>query len=116
LIESNSAVFWTLVYRQRDVNGSQRFPLLGGLTLSLLVLPHASAAAERTFSAVNLNKTSIRNRLGFTTLNGLLKELETTLENGSAFNMKNCGRGYEKAGLKVETAEKMTLHKCSSFF
>lgn len=38
----------------------------------ILTLPHSSAATERLFSAINLNKTKTRNRLETDTLTGIL--------------------------------------------
>lgn len=42
------------------------------LVTNIFCLPHSSAAVERIFSQVNLNKTKQRNRLGNMTLNGIL--------------------------------------------
>lgn len=48
------------------------FPLLAEFAQNLLTLPHSSANVERLFSAINLMKTNIRNRLSTETLTGLL--------------------------------------------
>lgn len=48
------------------------FPLLTQFVQNLLILPHSSANVERLFSAINLMKTNIRNRLQTDTLTGLL--------------------------------------------
>lgn len=48
------------------------FPLLAQFAQNLLTLPHSSANVERLFSAINLMKTKIRNRLHTDTLTGLL--------------------------------------------
>jgi len=58
------------------VKQSQDYPLLTELVQTIFVLPHSSAAVERTFSIINLNKTRTRNRLSLTTLGGILHSSE----------------------------------------
>lgn len=57
-------------------NGEMAYPCLRHFVFSLFCLPHSSATVERTFSAVNLNKTKIRNRLSTSTLEALLRSKE----------------------------------------
>jgi len=65
--------FWKKVAQSKD------FPILSDLVERISVLPHSSATVERIFSAINLNKTKVRNRLSVRTVSGLLhtKELES---------------------------------------
>lgn len=49
------------------------FPNLNEFVKYLICLPHSSAAVERTFSAINLNKTKTRNRLNNETLQRILR-------------------------------------------
>lgn len=64
--------FWCSVKKIKSSDGSLVFKKLGDFLLSLLVLPHSSAAVERIFSQVKLIKTDIRNILNTETVNGLL--------------------------------------------
>lgn len=64
--------FWENVFKIRKGDDTFYFPNLTKLVSQLLVLPHSSAAVERIFSQVNLNKTKLRNRLENNTLTGLL--------------------------------------------
>jgi len=61
------------------------YPEINKLVSYLLTLPHSSACVERIFSAINLNKTKTRNRLGTETLSGILHIKRLINENG-----KNC--------------------------
>ena len=70
----------------------------------MLILPHSSACAGRTFSAVNLNKTKLRRKLGFNTLNALLcakkvvtKGWKPPMSMVTYSNRKSAGRGYKKS-------------------
>lgn len=64
--------FWKQVSSTKKGDGSLAFPELTKFIEILLSLPHSSAAAERLFFFINLNKTKLRNRLGATTISGLL--------------------------------------------
>lgn len=64
--------FWVKVSVMTAGDGTQIFPNLAEFMISLLSLPHSSAAAERVFSAVNRMKTKTRNRLSTNTIVGLL--------------------------------------------
>lgn len=64
--------FWRHISQIRKGDSSQMFPLLAQFVQNLLTLPHSSANVERLFSAINLMKTNIRNRLSTDTLTGIL--------------------------------------------
>lgn len=52
------------------------FPTLSKFVMSILALPHSSAAAERVFSQLNLIKTKTRNRLEVQTCDAILHAKE----------------------------------------
>ena len=62
--------FWKKVYKIEE------FSLLSDLVERIYVLPHSSATVERIFSAMNLNKTMLRNQLCCRTISGLLHSKE----------------------------------------
>lgn len=64
--------FWFSVKQIQNGNGSETFPLINNLVFHILTLPHSTAAVERIFSIVNINKTKLRNRLSTDTLIGIL--------------------------------------------
>lgn len=64
--------FWKHVQELRNGDESQTFPTLCELVKKLLCLPHSSAAVERLFSAINIMKTKLRNRISTTTIKGVL--------------------------------------------
>lgn len=63
--------FWRSVKLLKKGNDQDMFPNLNKLVTFLFTLPHSSAATERIFSAINLNKTKSRNRLSTDILSGL---------------------------------------------
>lgn len=64
--------FWRKVKQLKKGNDEEMFPNLMKLVTFLFTLPHSSAASERIFSTINLNKTKSRNRLSTDVINGLL--------------------------------------------
>lgn len=64
------------------------FPNLKIFISGLMCLPHASAAAERVFSQLNLIKSKTRNRLKINTCSALL-HVKEMLEDHSCFNFKH---------------------------
>lgn len=74
--------FWHHVSEIKKSDETQMFPLLSEFVRKLLVLPHSSANVERVFSAVNLLKTSTRNKLSTDTLQGLLHTKQFISESG----------------------------------
>lgn len=64
--------FWLQVSEIKNGNEEKSFPLLLKLVLFVLSLPHSTAAVERIFSTINLNKTKTRNRLSTESLIGIL--------------------------------------------
>lgn len=77
--------FWASVKQIQNGNGSETFPLVNNLVFYILTLPHSTAADERIFSTVNLNKTNLRNRLSTDTLKGNLHS-KNLLKDQSCFN------------------------------
>lgn len=70
--KSPTTSFWREVQKCRFGNDEEGFPILNSLVSHIFTLPHSSAAVERIFSAINLNKTKIRNKLGTKSLSGIL--------------------------------------------
>lgn len=64
--------FWKCVKNMKYSDTSEIFLLTNEIVEYVLILPHSSAAVERTFSDVNLNKNKTRNRLSTETLSGIL--------------------------------------------
>lgn len=66
-------VFW---HKVLHINESDSYGItfknLAKFVLDIVALPHTNADCERIFSAVNLSKTKIRNKLVTPTLNGIL--------------------------------------------
>lgn len=74
--------FWRQVCNsKRGDDESLAFPELSKFINTLLTFPHSSACVERIFSIINLNKTKMRNRLGTTTLSGILHSKRLISEN-----------------------------------
>lgn len=67
--------FWQCVKSKciKNSDDSETFQLINDLVQYILILPHSSAAVERIFSTINLNKNKTRNRLSTETLTGILK-------------------------------------------
>lgn len=65
-------LFWEKISLLKNGEGHPMFPLLSQFVFNILSLPHSSANVERIFSAVNLMKTTQRNRLSTETIVGLL--------------------------------------------
>ncbi|XP_039309173.1 uncharacterized protein LOC120358609 [Solenopsis invicta] len=64
--------FWKIMWTFKTADKViPLFPLLMKLVHFINVLPHSSAAVEKLFSFVNLNKTSKRNRLSIESLIGI---------------------------------------------
>lgn len=79
----NFEYFWSIVATLTNGLDEPLFPLFTKLIQHILILPHSNAAAERIFSAVNLNKTKLRNRISTSTLNGIL-HAKTVFDKDSA--------------------------------
>jgi len=65
--------FWNQVKKIELGNGEEAYPSISKIVSYIFCLPHSSATVERIFSAVNLNKNKIRNRLNLDTLSGILR-------------------------------------------
>lgn len=65
--------FWNIIENVKNGSDEQTFSLLLKIVNHIKVLPHSSATVERVFSAVNLNKTKIRNRLSTKTITSILQ-------------------------------------------
>lgn len=82
---NETIAFWKAVKDMKKGDDSELFPLFNKLIKLILTLPHSSAATERVFSTINLNKTKIRNRLETKTLSGMLNS-----KNILNFQKKSC--------------------------
>ncbi|XP_025203832.1 zinc finger protein 862-like [Melanaphis sacchari] len=69
---NETIAFWKTVKDMKKGDDSELFPLLNKFIKFILTLPHSSAATERVFSTINLNKTKTRNRLETETLSGIM--------------------------------------------
>lgn len=65
-VDADMITFW------KKIVDDEEFPLMKKLADIVFVLPHSSAAVERSFSAINLNKTKFRSRLESATISGIL--------------------------------------------
>lgn len=64
--------FWNNICSLKNGVDEPMFPLISKLVHHISLLPHSSAAAERIFSCINLNKTKLRNKLSTSTLIGIV--------------------------------------------
>jgi hypothetical protein len=64
--------FWRLVRNIKKGDDTETYPNINFLVKNILLLPHSSASVERIFSAINLNKTTVRNRLQPDTLSEII--------------------------------------------
>lgn len=55
--------FWKYLFNLIDGNDNPVFPKMIKLVSYILPLPHSSAAVERIFRTINLDKTKTRNKL-----------------------------------------------------
>lgn len=69
---NNDVLEFRKTVKNIKINDDETYPLINNLVSHVLLLPHSSACVERLFSAINLNKTKIRNRLCTETLTEIL--------------------------------------------
>lgn len=67
----NVEYFWKTICNIKRCN-CLAFPILQKVVYYLLCIPISTANVERTFSAININKTKTRNKLQIPTLEGIL--------------------------------------------
>ncbi|CAD6208871.1 GSCOCG00010693001-RA-CDS, partial [Cotesia congregata] len=67
----------------KDATGTNSFQELSDFAFSILLLPYSNAEVERVFSAINLVKTKLRNKMNSEITNALL-----TIRAG----LKRCGK------------------------
>ncbi|XP_068990425.1 zinc finger BED domain-containing protein 5-like [Neodiprion pinetum] len=77
--------YWETVSKLKLGDGSVKFHHLSDFVRNLHCLPHSSAAVERIFSQIQLNKTKVRNRLEAETLSGIL-HTKTLIGNDQCFD------------------------------
>uniref|UniRef100_A0A1Y1MMI1 HAT C-terminal dimerisation domain-containing protein n=2 Tax=Photinus pyralis TaxID=7054 RepID=A0A1Y1MMI1_PHOPY len=70
--KSNTNDFWSEVNLYRDSGNENPFKELAKFALTILTLPHSNAEVERLFSAMNIIKSKLRNRMQLPMLNALL--------------------------------------------
>lgn len=83
------------------------FPLLKKLIFGILSLAVTSANVERTFSAINLNKTKIRNSVSQSTLAGILRTKEYVRKKST-----NC-HSFEPEMIYLKNLTKICIYKIS---
>lgn len=64
--------FWAKVAAYKNAGGMNSFQDLCDFATAVLSLPHSNAEVERVFSAMNIVKNKLRNKLSEKTLNSLL--------------------------------------------
>ncbi|XP_028166143.1 zinc finger protein 862-like [Ostrinia furnacalis] len=64
--------FWIEVRNYKNAAGINTFQELSDLALSAMSLPHSNAEVERAFSAMNIVKNKLRNKMAVNTLNSIL--------------------------------------------
>lgn len=64
--------FWQKIKTILNPDGTEKYRQVITLVELILCLPHSSATCERLFSAINLNKTKLRNKLSTESLTGIL--------------------------------------------
>lgn len=69
---NDPAEFWEAIFNIKNSLNEQMFPNVSKLVKIILTLPHSSAAAERGFSQLSLNKSKLRNRLSIKTCSSIL--------------------------------------------
>lgn len=112
--DDSTETFWRKVMKTTRGDGEQCFPLLSRLVKAVLALPHSSAAAERVFSAQNLNKTKLRNRLKNRTLVSILrtKDWLKTFGNSRSVTIPQEMRGrYNNSMYDLHTPEDEDIHE-----
>jgi hypothetical protein len=96
--------FWTGVFAMKRSDGSPAFPNLNIFIESMLCLPHSTAAVERLFSSVNLNKTKHRTSMNMETLIGILRTKQLYERIGGCDNL--VVDGHVKEYMKTENMYK----------
>lgn len=81
----NVTKFWQNESKEK-IGDEYAFPTLSKFINGLMALPHSSAAVERVFSAINLNKTKQRNALKSSTLCGIMHS-KRLFHNKSCFSI-----------------------------
>lgn len=84
--QESADVFWKEILATKRGDGTLAFPLLSKFVFQIFSLPNSSAAVERTFSSINLNKTKVRNRLNTSTLEAILQSKDYLHKNQN----RNC--------------------------
>lgn len=69
----SSYKFWPVVANPKNAGGQLVFGELSQFVLTLLSLPISNATVERVFSIMNATKTKLRNKMGFTLLDSILR-------------------------------------------
>ncbi|KAL4719405.1 hypothetical protein ACJJTC_015099, partial [Scirpophaga incertulas] len=64
--------FWAEVNQYKNAAGNKPFQELCDLALTVISLPHSNAEIERIFSAMNMTKSKLRNRMSLKSLNSIL--------------------------------------------
>lgn len=68
----HTIAFWAKVASYKNAAGINTFQDLCDFAIAVLSLPNSNAEVERVFSAMNIVKNKLRNKLSEITLNSLL--------------------------------------------
>lgn len=79
--------FWRTVTKLQRGDGQLLFATIAVFVSRVFCLPHSSAAVERIFSSININKSKSRNRLGIDTISGIM-HTKNTLKNETCYSFK----------------------------
>lgn len=71
-VDKDISKFWLNLMKEENILEQNCFKELSEYMLTLLILPHSSAAAERQFSEMNIIKSKARNRLKVKTVENLM--------------------------------------------
>lgn len=71
-LNGDTIAFWAKVSSYKNAAGINTFQDLCDFAIAVLSLPHSNAEVERVFSAMNIVKNKLRNKLSEKTLNSLL--------------------------------------------
>lgn len=77
--------FWAKVAAYKNAAGINTFQDISDFAIAILSLPHSNAEVERVFSAMNIVKNKLRNKISEKTLNSIL-----LIRNQLRIKNKNC--------------------------
>lgn len=106
--ETDVVDFWSTISKIKSATGENEFGKLSTFVFNLLCLPHSTANVERIFSAINLNRTKLRNRLKTETLEGLLYTKSLVLNSGKCYDFNISPDLIKQINPKIKSQEEPT--------